>query len=166
MVPFKVHKIMRGKTIPAKELLKLTKKETEDTEYPAYAIRPETRSDCADGPRPCAWVSCKYNLYLDVSKSGAIKFNFPDVEVENMHDSCVLDVADRGGITLEEVGQIMNLTRERIRQVELHGISKIKEVAPIILGCSYCGQQLAPDKAIPLRDGYICGDCQEEINAQ
>ena len=37
-----------------------------------------------------------------------------------------LDVADRGGITLEEVGAILNLTRERIRQVEVRGLHKIK----------------------------------------
>lgn len=155
---------MRGKTIAAKELLKLTKQETEITEYPPGVVKPKTRGDCVDGPRPCAWVSCKYNLYLDVSKAGAVKFNFPDIEVENMPDSCVLDVADRGGITLEEVGQIMNLTRERIRQVELHGISKIKEIAPIILGCSYCGQPLTPEMARQLKDGYICSPCAELNN--
>ena len=40
-------------------------------------------------------------------------------------ESCALDVAERGGITLEEVGQIMNLTRERIRQVEVRGLEKL-----------------------------------------
>jgi len=37
-------------------------------------------------------------------------------------------VADRGGITLEEVGEIMNLTRERIRQVELRGLEKLRDI--------------------------------------
>ena len=44
-----------------------------------------------------------------------------------MAETCSLDVADRGGITLEEVGAILNLTRERIRQVEVRGLSKIKD---------------------------------------
>ena len=35
-------------------------------------------------------------------------------------------MADKGGITLEEVGAILNLTRERIRQVEVRGLHKIK----------------------------------------
>ena len=39
-----------------------------------------------------------------------------------MAETCSLDVADRGGITLEEVGAILNLTRERIRQVEVRGL--------------------------------------------
>ena len=44
-----------------------------------------------------------------------------------MEHSCALDIADRGGITLEDVGVIMNLTRERIRQVEVRGLEKLKE---------------------------------------
>ncbi len=47
-----------------------------------------------------------------------------------MGETCALDVADRGGITLEEVGEIMNLTRERIRQVEVRGLLKLKMSSP------------------------------------
>jgi hypothetical protein len=43
-----------------------------------------------------------------------------------MGDSCALDVADRGGTTLEDVGAIMNLTRERIRQVEVKALAKLE----------------------------------------
>ena len=43
-----------------------------------------------------------------------------------MKETCSLDVADKGGITLEEVGEILNLTRERIRQVEVRGLLKLK----------------------------------------
>jgi DNA-directed RNA polymerase sigma subunit (sigma70/sigma32) len=43
-------------------------------------------------------------------------------------------VADRGGITLEEVGAILNLTRERIRQVEVRGLAKIKDHTGTELG--------------------------------
>jgi len=89
--------------------------------------RPVTRSECACGTRPCAYVSCKYHLYLDVNpETGSIKLNFPHLEVWDMQETCALDVAERGGITLEEVGEIMNLTRERIRQVEVRGLVKLK----------------------------------------
>jgi hypothetical protein len=64
---------------------------------------------------------------LDVSaKTGAIKLNFPDLEVWEMTETCALDIADKGGTTLEEVGAIMNLTRERIRQVEVKGLAKLE----------------------------------------
>lgn len=91
--------------------------------------KPQTRADCAEGERPCPFVSCKHHLYLDVNPStGSIKLNFPDLEVWEMPDSCALDIADRGGLTLEEVGEIVNLTRERVRQVEMRGLLKLKHL--------------------------------------
>ena len=89
--------------------------------------RPRSRSDCVNSPRPCVFVSCKYNLYLDVNpETGSIKLNFPDKEIWELEYTCALDVAEKGGITLEEVGEIMNLTRERIRQVETRGLGKVR----------------------------------------
>src|SRR5438128_11159839 len=90
--------------------------------------RPKTRADCVNSPRPCMFVSCKHNLYLDVNpETGSIKLNFPDKEIWELPYTCALDVAEKGGITLEEVGEIMNLTRERIRQVETRGLLKLRE---------------------------------------
>ena len=115
----------RAKTIPAKALLRMVRDEPQ-IEYPDVD-RPLTRGDCANVPRPCPFVSCSAHLYLDVDpKSGSIKFNRPDLEVWEMEETCSLDVADRQGITLEEVGRWYNLTRERIRQVEVRGLTKIK----------------------------------------
>lgn len=81
--------------------------------------RPRCRGDCAKGIRPCPYVGCKYHLYLDVNQdSGSIKLNHPDKEVWELENSCALDVADQGGMTLDSVGKAMNLSRERIRQLE------------------------------------------------
>lgn len=91
--------------------------------------RPRSRTDCLDMERPCLFVSCRHHLYLDVNPTtGSVKLNFPDKEIWELNETCALDVADRGGITLEEVGHIMNLTRERIRQVEVRGLEKLKDV--------------------------------------
>jgi hypothetical protein len=98
---------------------------------PVDEPRPKTRAECRGEARPCPWVACKFHLYLDVNpETGSIKINFPDLEPEDMKDTCSLDVAERGGITLEEVGEIMNLTRERIRQVEVRGLLKLKMGSP------------------------------------
>ena len=107
--------------------------------YPPVDIpRPHTRGACLQEERPCPWVACKHHLYLDVNpETGSIKINFPDLEPWELPETCSLDVADRGGITLEEVGEIMNLTRERIRQVEVRGLLKLKmsSPSPDELGC-------------------------------
>lgn len=91
------------------------------------SMRPKTRADCIAGPRPCIFVSCKHNLYLDVSDIGSIKFNFPDKELDELEETCALDVADRGGITLESVGSLMSLTRERVRQIEVMTSAKLRD---------------------------------------
>lgn len=93
--------------------------------YPEQVEHPRTRGECAAGSRPCPLVGCKFHLYIDVTRTGSIAFNFPDLEVEEMAESCALDVADQGGTTLEDVGAIMNLTRERIRQVEVKALAKM-----------------------------------------
>jgi hypothetical protein len=100
--------------------------------YPPVDIpRPNSREACLQEQRPCPWVACKHHLYLDVNpETGSIKINFPDLEPWELNETCALDVADRGGITLEEVGEIMNLTRERIRQVEVRGLLKLKMMSP------------------------------------
>jgi hypothetical protein len=92
--------------------------------------RPVTRADCAQVPRPCPYISCKHHLYLDVSpRTGSIKLNFPDLEVWELPRSCALDVAEEGASTLESVGEIMNLTRERVRQVEVRALARLEAVA-------------------------------------
>lgn len=110
--------------------------------YPEHEYwKPRTRADCVDMERPCPYVSCKYHLYIDVHPvRGSIKVNFPDVDVWEMTETCALDVADRGGITLEEVGEIMNLTRERVRQVETAGLAKLAAIGDISRMKDYLGE--------------------------
>jgi hypothetical protein len=119
---------IRSKTIAGKRLTREERRLAQLIVYPGDIDRPLTRSECQSMPRPCPFVSCAHHLYLDVNpSSGAIKLNFPHLEVWEMKETCALDVADRGGITLEEVGEILNLTRERIRQVEVRGLGKMRD---------------------------------------
>jgi hypothetical protein len=120
----------RSKTIARKQMLRERRRMISQGTLPEILEydRPNTRVDCREGERPCLYVSCRYHLYLDVNPvTGSIKINFPDKEPWELADTCALDVAERGGITLEEVGEIMNLTRERIRQVEVSGLDKLRD---------------------------------------
>src|SRR6187397_917308 len=117
----------RSKTIAMKRLTREELRLGALLNPPIDEPRPRMRGECENDIRPCPWVACKHHLYLDVNpETGSIKINFPDLEPWEMSETCALDVADRSGITLEEVGEIMNLTRERIRQVEVRGLLKLK----------------------------------------
>src|SRR3569832_2740593 len=116
----------RARTIAARRLPTLELREVMSTAT-LQAERPRTRAESQHEHRPCPWVSCKHHLYLDVNpRTGSIKLNFPDLEPWELQHTCALDVADDGGHTLEEVGDITNLTRERIRQLELHGLLELR----------------------------------------
>ncbi|HEY6561095.1 MAG TPA: sigma factor-like helix-turn-helix DNA-binding protein [Polyangiaceae bacterium] len=141
---------VRARTISVK---RMTKRELEIGRllYPEDDYwKPRTREECAEGPRPCPFVSCKYHLFIDVSpRTGAIKLNFPDLEVWDMGESCALDVADRGGTTLEDVGAIMNLTRERIRQVEVKALAKLEALRDMMALRDYIDEGPVGKRRLP-----------------
>src|SRR5579863_4365927 len=153
---------IRARTISVK---RMTKRELELGRllYPEMddIERPESRAECASGARPCPFVSCKHHLYLDVSaRTGAIKLNFPDLEVWEMTETCALDVADRGGTTLEEVGAIMNLTRERIRQVEVKGLAKLSALRDMTALRDYVDEGPVGKRRLPVLTAPV--DAEEE----
>lgn len=123
---------LRAKTIIARRLTKEEIRIGREVFPPLPYQRPLTRAECEDGPRPCPYVSCKYSLYLDVNpETGSIKLNFPHLEPWELAESCALDVAERGGLTLEELGALINLTRERCRQVEVRATAKLRQLGAL-----------------------------------
>ena len=59
--------------------------------------------------------------------TGALKINFPDTDISELEHSCALDVADEGEMTFEQIGGLLNLTRERIRQMTNQAVGSIGE---------------------------------------
>ena len=102
-------------------------------EYEPRPPRPRCRADCANGPRPCPWVGCRYHLFLDVNEdTGAIKFNFPGLEPWELEHSCALDVAEAGEGTplrLSELGELYGVGPERMRQIVNDALASAHEVA-------------------------------------
>ena len=101
------------------------RKAGEAAEDPAAAARPRTRADCLDGPRPCPWVGCRYHLWADVMPSGSLKIA-RDVDPMELAESCALDLVADGSRTLDEVADRLNLTRERVRQIEEAALAKLQ----------------------------------------
>jgi hypothetical protein len=155
---------VRARTISVK---RMTKRELELGRmlYPDVedVAKPTVREDCAQAQRPCPFVSCTHHLYLDVSaRTGAIKLNFPDLEVWEMTESCAVDVADRGGATLEDVGTIMNLTRERIRQVEVKGLAKLEALSDTFALRDYVDEGPVGKRRLPIVREAVAKDTDED----
>ena len=97
--------------------------------WPERAKLPVNRGACCSMPRPCPFVRCRYHLYTDVNENtGSIKFNYGEgIEPWDLKESCTLDVADQGGRTLAQVAETLNVTRERVRQIEARALMKLVE---------------------------------------
>lgn len=123
--------------------------------YPeAVEGRPRTRGECGDVPRPCPYVGCKFNLFLDVTrKTGSIKLNFPDLEPWDLVESCALDVADIGDHTLEHVAGVTNLTRERVRQVEVKAFRLLRQLQDAQLEEHVDGDERTPVRDVAAQQG-------------
>lgn len=110
---------IRKRTLPARaRLTKCERQEQLRIRWERLPVRPVHRSQCADVPRPCPFVSCRHHLYLDVNpETGAITLNFPGLDPGEMEESCSLDVADRieEGSMLEVVplARLLNRTTQR-----------------------------------------------------
>jgi hypothetical protein len=93
-------------------------------------VRPATRAGCQNVPRPCPFVSCSLNNYLDIMPSGALKMNMPHLEPWEMDPklSCAHDIQDAGGAPLEMVGAALNVSMERARQIVDKALAKGKAV--------------------------------------
>lgn len=93
----------------------------------AQLARPKKRWQCEGIERPCPFFSCRYHLGLDVTDVGGIIEYHPDEELESLGPTCALDVAARGGATLEVVAAALNLNRERVRRIEQKALARFNE---------------------------------------
>jgi hypothetical protein len=100
--------------------------------------RPHVRRDCLPGgmneERPCPWVACKHHLYLDcICDSRSIEpvlIANTCKNPENMEHSCVLDLVENNkAYTLEYIGGLLGIVRERVRQLEDKALARAKENA-------------------------------------
>lgn len=89
-----------------------------DIEVTGKESPPATRAGCAEVARPCPYQTCRYHLLAGSDQDRAK----PDVSKE----SCVLDVAERGGVSFEEVASLMGMTRQRVQQIEAEVADKLR----------------------------------------
>lgn len=113
--------------------------------------RPQTRGDCAKGPRPCPWVSCAHHLALDVGDSekrgdalrsptweGAVITgqsshdtflafaNSVTDALEGMPYTCSIDAAEASEWTGDDIAEMLGVSRQRVQQIEAKGLALLK----------------------------------------
>ena len=91
-----------------------------------------TRADCATLPKPCMITTCRYNFRSPVELHGCGRGRPRTGDAATTRDpavGCVLDWLDAnpGPHTLEEVGILFGVTRERIRQIEAKGLKNLEK---------------------------------------
>jgi len=89
--------------------------------------RPKDRGECKDACRPCPWYACRHHLGNVVGRQGSLSLS--RVDIDYMKETCALDVADKGGNTLEGIGSILGITRERVRQIEAMALTQLRDAA-------------------------------------
>lgn len=92
--------------------------------YPEKIEKPKTRRECEKGERPCRFISCRYNLYLEVTNGNVKTLPW---DIKDLKESCALDVAAKGDQTLEFIAELLDLTRERVRQIEEKAFTKLRK---------------------------------------
>ena len=79
--------------------------------------RPRKRSQCVNGVRPCPWVSCRYHMIWMANRVDYLSDEQVMDKILNMPETCVLDVADKSGLTLRELAAILGVSRSRVCQL-------------------------------------------------
>ena len=107
------------------------RREYSTSEHPYAGFgRPATWAECLERghgtEHACPYVSCAAHLYSDVLETGSLKLNFPDREPTDLAETCLYTVAAKGEHTLEASGALLNLTRERTRQVEILALAELQ----------------------------------------
>jgi hypothetical protein len=94
--------------------------------------KPRYRYECKDVPRPCPFVSCKFNNYLDVDKDGEV-YHLP-IAPEEMGEtiSCTLDAVgdsgEKGGMYFleEEIANILHMKLVDVRNIVDIALRKLR----------------------------------------
>jgi hypothetical protein len=70
-------------------------------------------------------LRCRHHLYLDVKANGSIIVNFPDLEPWELPETCSLDCAELGRMSLDGVGIVMNVGYEWVRRLEKSALEQL-----------------------------------------
>ena len=135
----------RARTVSIKRM-RTSQLRADEAETIEHTERPRTWGECLEralgtASRPCGYLRCKHNLLVDVDgRTGSYKVTWPHLASGSYGDeygaypqhTCALRVAEQGGLTLDEIGSVMNLTRERVRQIETKALYALRSLSDLV----------------------------------
>ena len=116
--------------------------------------RPKTRGECANGPRPCPYVTCRYSLFLDQEPKGRrLKViqeadsldldRITDQMLEEWMDgrpTCALDIAEDPDVTKLEREELeavimdaMSMDENEMKNVMASARKVVREISEEVL---------------------------------
>jgi DNA-directed RNA polymerase specialized sigma24 family protein len=82
--------------------------------------------DCTwKGAGKCQNAQCRYSLLQERTQIDSWPKEEFDELVDALPSTCALDLADLGGMRLEEVAMVMGMARPRIEQLEILALRKL-----------------------------------------
>jgi len=137
IVSRKRSKTLRMDRIPSREWERLRREYKRNERF--RKRKPTTRAQCikrglGTPEKPCAYVSCAYNLYLDVARNGNIVVNWPGKQPWEIPQTCALHVAEMMAdgkhgdpdTQFVTIAKLLNMSRERARQLEGIILEKVR----------------------------------------
>ena len=101
-----------------------------------HAVSPDTpriRRECPTGP--CPHVACRFHLWTErrFDQDGAVVALRETPAFGDADHTCTLHETARGPKTLEEIGAILDVSRERVRQIEGEALTRLRDADPGVL---------------------------------
>jgi sigma-70-like protein len=94
---------------------------------PLAIVIPRTRGDCLPGgvneARPCAHVTCRHHMQADGRRR---KWGRAPTPIPEGSPTCSLDVADEGHHSLDEIAEILGLSKQRVEQLEVRATTLLR----------------------------------------
>lgn len=82
-----------------------------------------TGGACRRLPGLCPHTVCRFNLTSERRDNRGAKS--AEMHLPVVRESCALEAAELGGMTLKEIASRLSLTRERVRQIQLGALAKV-----------------------------------------
>lgn len=128
------------------EVRELAEIEAELAHEGIATARPRQLSECPPPGRPCGFASCRHSLLVEIvpierTGNAVVKLNWPGVDVAELEETCSLRAASRFArrqrtfpingrlqvlASTEEVARLLNLTPERVSQIEDEALGKLR----------------------------------------